>query len=440
LLLPITKLQNSIAMKRTFTILAAATALLSFACKHGERPSESHPLYGDTNVVAMPNGDTVLQDDQGNTIRTVYSAFGPGHNNTTSLGDSSMPIGVEQPYYIFGKLHGGAGASITLDQLNVGSTIKPLFNQAVNKQEMFDFEGMTAVPQLMQLRVPAGSVHFIVKPGDSIELDLDLQTVVTYGIKGSPESQHLFHIYTDILEKANEKKQALDDAVDNASNMSTKTQLMAVRPQRVAEIDKQKYKELKEYITRIGNSYAALAGAMYLNPAQDIEFLYKLDEKFSKIYPNSELYKAVHDKVTIYNPLRIGNEAPEILLETPEGKDYKLSDTRGKKVLVFFWSSYNEQSVKELDNLIPLYEKYKAKGFEVYAVSLDNNRDTWTKTIKDHKWSWVNVSDMKAQNSQAAQAYLISNIPATYLLDKEGKMVARDLHGATLEKAIKALF
>jgi peroxiredoxin len=152
------------------------------------------------------------------------------------------------------------------------------------------------------------------------------------------------------------------------------------------------------------------------------------------------LYKAVHEKIGYYLPFRIGNKAPDILSETPEGKDYKLSETLGKNVLVYFWSSYSGKSLQELDNLRPLYEKYKAKGFEIYAVSLDSDKDAWMKAIKDHKMNWVNVCDLKAQNSPAVQTYLVSNLPASYLLDREGRIVARDPHGATLEKAIKELF
>jgi peroxiredoxin len=107
---------------------------------------------------------------------------------------------------------------------------------------------------------------------------------------------------------------------------------------------------------------------------------------------------------------------------------------------VFFWSSYNEKAVKELDNLRPLYEKYKDKGFEIYAVSLDTNKDAWMKAIKDHKMTWVNVSDMLAQRSAAVQTYLVSNLPTTYLLDKEGRIIARNQHGSALEKSIKSLF
>lgn len=430
-------------MKRIFTFLAAATAIFFFSCKHGERPANSttESRYGDSNVVAMPNGDTVIQDNKGNTIRTVYTPFGGNHaNTTTTYGDSTIPIGVEQPYYIYGKLHGGAGASITLDQLNVGSTIKPLFNQPVNKQEEFDFEGMSSQPQMLQLRLPAGAVHLIVKPGDSIYLDLDLQTVSTYTVKGSPESEQLYYIYSSILEKANDKKQAIEDAIDNAPNMNLKYQLMASRPGQVAVIDQQKYKDLKDYISRIGNSYAALAAAMYLNPEQDIEFLSKLDDKFSKIYPNSELYKSIHEKVNYYTPFKIGNKAPELLLETPEGRDYKLSETQGKNVILVFWASYDDRSKTELQTIRKLYDKYKSKGLEVYAVSLDNDKDTWTKAIKENKYNWVNVSDLLAQKSQATQTYLISSVPTTYVLDKEGRIVARNVHGATLEKEVSNLF
>jgi peroxiredoxin len=423
---------------KNFTILCLAAGLLAFACKDEKKKTEkNHPLYGDSTVTVLPNGDSVIQDKEGNTVRTIYTPFGPSHSNTT-ITDNPAVIGVERPYYITGRLAGGSGANITLDLLSLETSMKPLYTQVVNKEEQFDFEGRTSVPQMMQMRLPAGQVHFIVKPGDTIHFDLDLQTVTTYGVKGSPESEQLYHIYANILEKANDKKQAIDDEIDKTGNLEQKGQLMATRAARVEVIDQQKFKELRDYITRIGNSYAALAAAMYLRPDEDIEFLSALDDKFARLYPNSELYKALHEKVEAYSPLRIGYKAPEILLPTPEGKDVRLSDLKGKYVLLHFWTSYNTKDIAALKNL---YDKYKSRGLDVYAVSLDSDRDIWMKAIKDNKiGSWTHVSDLLAQKSQAVQTYLISNIPSTYLLDRDGRILARDIKPAALEKKLDAIF
>lgn len=422
---------------KNFTLLCLAIGFLAYACKDEKKETGgSHPIYGDSIVAVLPNGDSVIQDEEGKTIRTIYTPFGPSSSNTTYT-ETGAVLGVEQPYYISGKLAGGAGANITLDLLNIGAAMKPLFTQTVNKEEQFDFEGMAAVPQMMQLRVPAGSVHFIVKPGDTIHLELDLQTVTTYGVKGSPESEHLYHIYANVLEKANEKKHDIEHEIDETQNLEQKGQLMALRAGRVEVIDQQKFKDLRDYITRIGDSYAALAAAMYLRPDEDIEFLTKLDEKFAKLYPKSQLYEALHEKVVIYSPFRLGNKAPEILLPTPEGKDVRLSDLQGDYVLLHFWASY---STKEIASLKKVYDRYKGKGLEVYAVSLDSDRAAWEKAIKDNGLSWTNVSDLQAQKSQAVQTYLVRNIPVTYLLDKEGRILARDIKGAVLEKKLKEVF
>lgn len=422
---------------KNFTILFLAIGLLSYACKDEKKKVDGdHPIYGDSIVAVLPNGDSVIQDEEGNTIRTIYTPFGPQHSNTT-ITDPGVEMGVELPYYITGKLVGGAGAQITLDLLNEGTTIKPLYSQTVNQDDLFDFEGVTATPQMMQLRVPAGNVHFIIKPGDTVRFELDLQTVTTYGVKGSPESEQLYYIYNDILEKANTKKHDIEHEIEETTNMAEKGRLMSLRAGRYAVIEQQKFDDLKSYINRIGNSYAALAAAMYLHPDKDIELLAKLDDKFSKLYPNSALYKALHEKVVVYAPIKVGNKAPEILLPTPEGKDVRLSDLKGKYVLLHFWSSYNRSEIPQVKKL---HEKYKNKGLEVYTVSLDSDRDEWVNAIKNNKMTWTNVSDLEAQKSQAVQTYVISNIPLTFLLDKEGRILARDIKGAALDKKLNEIF
>lgn len=136
-----------------------------------------------------------------------------------------------------------------------------------------------------------------------------------------------------------------------------------------------------------------------------------------------------------------GMDAPDIELPDPEGKTRRLSDLRGKVVLIDFWASWCRPCRAENPNVVRLYGEYHPKGLEIFSVSLDNNRDAWLNAIKSDGLSWPNhVSDLRGWSSAGGRLYGISSIPATVLVDREGKIVARNLRGKDLENKLKEIF
>jgi peroxiredoxin len=135
----------------------------------------------------------------------------------------------------------------------------------------------------------------------------------------------------------------------------------------------------------------------------------------------------------------VGQIAPEIDLPTPEGKNVKLSSFRGKYVLVDFWASWCGPCRKENPNVVKLYEKYKGEKFEILGVSLDKKKEDWIKAIQKDQLTWVHVSDLKFWYSQAAEDYEVESIPATFLIDPNGVIIAKNLRGSSLEKQIGKL-
>jgi thiol-disulfide isomerase/thioredoxin len=137
----------------------------------------------------------------------------------------------------------------------------------------------------------------------------------------------------------------------------------------------------------------------------------------------------------------IGALAPDLAFENPEGKIMKLSDLRGKVVLLDFWASWCGPCRKENPNVVKVYNKYHEKGFEIYSVSLDRDKSSWVKAIATDGLVWPNhVSDLGYWQSQAAKIYGVNSIPATFLIGKDGRIIARNLRGGALENALKELF
>jgi peroxiredoxin len=137
-----------------------------------------------------------------------------------------------------------------------------------------------------------------------------------------------------------------------------------------------------------------------------------------------------------------GSVPPEINMPTPQGRNLKLSDLRGKVVLVDFWASWCRPCRMESPNLVKAYNKYKNKGFDIYSVSLDrpDAKDKWIKAIQDDGLVWNHVSDLKFWQCEAAKAYGVSSIPATFLLDRDGRIIAKNLRGQALDAKLAEIF
>jgi len=140
--------------------------------------------------------------------------------------------------------------------------------------------------------------------------------------------------------------------------------------------------------------------------------------------------------------LEPGNKSPEIKLPNSKGDTVSLSSLKGKLVLIDFWGTWCAPCVAEQAELAKLYNKYKlsnftnGKGFEIYGVSLDAKKSNWENFINTNKISWIQVSDLKFWRSPVAKTYNIQALPFNILMDGNGIILAKNLHGIDLEKGI----
>jgi len=354
---------------------------------------------------------------------------------------------------IKGIVSGGADKTLTLERLDVNRTTL-IDSVLIKKDDSFSFKTQQDEAELFVIKNQEGEIiNLLLSPGEDISLKTNYNSFGTgYQVNGSDESEGI-RLLVDHL---NQTRHELDslllvvDSIDDPEN----PQMGLIRVAYAQTIIKQKrftIKYLVEHMTSLSSVYALYQKydeqSMILGSETDLQYFKTVADSLDQAHPNSSLTKSlradIEQKETDYRKAMKLNqllgmaddEAGFLELSIPdrEGVEMSLSSLKGKVILVTFWASRSEESIKALLQLQSTYKKYHSSGFEIYAISLDNNKINWIKALDFNEFEWINVSELSFPESRASLLYNVSEVPTTFLINREGDIVAKNLFGRTLE-------
>ncbi|MFN4973020.1 MAG: thioredoxin-like domain-containing protein [Bacteroidota bacterium] len=341
-------------------------------------------------------------------------------------------------FKVKGTIKNNTESTVTLSELTTQGLVL-LDTATVNSDGTFEFSGNVSEKTFAIINLPKGAVALLLDSVADITLSIDATQPEVYGVAGSADSEEL----KKLLQINNTYMQQVRNLETKYASMGTEVPSVTEQNRLRAEYDtimKKRSEELKAFALTNTESLVPYFLTNFLMPEADFAFFNEVDKRLFERFSSSKYAQMHHQRVETLRKTAEGEAAPDIVMNDPYGKTIALSSMRGKYILVDFWASWCQPCRMESPNLVRMYNTYKSKGFDIYSVSLDDNRDAWVKAINDDKLLWTHVSDLQKWNSSVVSQYNIEGIPFAVLLDKDGKIIAKNLRGKALEDQLKQIF
>jgi len=303
----------------------------------------------------------------------------------------------------------------------------------------FTFKGKIDNPEMCYVYISdtLPYIRFFIE-NSRINIEAHVDSLRNPKIEGS-KSQQLIEAYNELIKPYEDQLQeAYQDYRKAYMNRDT-ARIGKMEAQFDYISDKQKITSLK-FVKENSNSEVG-PYLVWGTLAYDLEVseLEAISREFSGELVESIYVRQINDYIRTLKNVAIGQNFSEIALPDTAGNIQKLSDLKGKLILIDFWASWCGPCRRENPKLVALYNEYKDKNFEIFGVSLDENKDKWEKAIDEDQLIWYHVSDLKGWNSEAGKIYGVRAIPHTVLLNEDGQIIAKNLRGDELRKKIKEL-
>ena len=356
---------------------------------------------------------------------------------------------------ISGVITGAGGKTIYLESLS-DSKVLPIDSTVVGSDGSFSLKSHSNLPlDFYRIYFKEGNfLQLITDSSEHVEITAEFANLSNAKVEGSAQTVE----YMDLVKKWEPLMEKLAEAQAQIDRQSTdpsldSTQWIAMWEEQFAAAKKEANAFIKGWLEKHSASLLAISIVQNLDPRFDFIWYQRVLTDTKPTCGKLPAYKSLEKLVgQIKNAssssaasnsnIAVGKMAPEITLPTLTGETKALGSLRGKVVLLDFWASWCGPCRKENPNVVAVYNKYVSKGFDVFSVSLDENKTAWEAAIKKDGLLWKNhVSDLGGWRSAVVPLYEIESIPFPVLIDKEGKIVAmgESLRGVGLENELKKL-
>lgn len=344
-------------------------------------------------------------------------------------------------YVIRAKVHGNLneGTKVflkTTDSLNRLVDI----DTAIVENGTFSFSGIQTEPKLHYILIESGkgNIPFFLENGE-IDLKFQKDSLNYAQLKGTLQNE-LFMDFLDESRKMAARTRSMQRDMRQAAQEQDTATVGSLR---------EEYLELQEEVRTFNIDFAkenpnALISVLIIGnltmgnvlPTKEIMEMFEALAPEVRTSVHGKNLKKQLDKLKITD---IGGVAPEFSAPTPQGNALALSDAKGKVTLVDFWAAWCRPCRAENPNIVSVYKKYHQKGLNIIGVSLDTRAEDWIRAIEADGLKWNHISNLKRFQDPIAQLYNITAIPAAFLLDENGVIVAKNLRGPALEQKVAEL-
>ncbi len=365
----------------------------------------------------------------------------------------------KQGFIVNGVIHGAKKSYIYLNRVNVNVPVR-IDSAKISKTGNFRFRVKAREPEFYQVGFSNKEfITLLAEPGEKIKIAFTANNLYNgYSVSGSKGSEQVRMLDLRLYE-TKRKLDSLRTAYDAASKQPDFNVQGPAIDLEFTNLVKTLRKKNIEFIISNTTSLASIK-ALYqrlddntyvLYDPRDLQYLKIVTDSLLKYYPNSKQVQALAadtkkelDKMYARRLENLASsQAPKTLdpnLKDISGKRIALSSLKGKYVLVSFWSAESKECIEENLKLKEYYKKYRSKGFEIYQINLDEKEDEWRDEVRFDELPWINAREDNPSNPENAILFNVKSVPANFLFDRSGTIIATELHGSALQIELDQLF